>query len=65
MREERRRKILEEVREVTIKVHASGVYPSQERVRLLLGKPGSIREPGALAVWHETLVALGPESGIL
>lgn len=37
----------------------------QERVRLLLEKPGSIKEPGALAVWHETLVALGLESVVL
>jgi 2'-5' RNA ligase len=62
MREERRRKILEEVREVTINMHASGVYPSQERVRLLLAKPGSIKEFGALAVWHETLRELGLEN---
>jgi len=34
----------------------------QERVRLLLTKPGSIKEPGALAAWHEALQDLGLEN---
>ena len=33
-----------------------------ERVRLLLAKPGSIKDPGALAVWRETLAELGFQS---
>ena len=60
-REERKQRILDEVRQVTYRVHKQGLYPSQERVRLLLAKPGSIKEPGALAVWHETLRELGLE----
>jgi hypothetical protein len=60
-RDERKQRILDEVRQVTYRVHKQGLYPSQERVRLLLAKPGSIKEPGALAVWHETLAELGLE----
>jgi hypothetical protein len=47
------------------RVHKQGLYPGQERERLLLAKPESIREPGALAVWHETLRELGLESRVL
>lgn len=61
-REERKLKILKEVRQATYSVYARGLYPSQERVRFLLAKPGSIREPGALAVWHETLAELGKKN---
>lgn len=63
-REERRQTILDEVRQVTFRVHAQGLYPSQERVRLLLRKPGSIKEPGALAAWHNALQELGLETGV-
>ncbi len=63
-REERKRQILDEVRQTTYRVYKQGLYPSQERVRLLLAKPGSIKEPGALAVWHETLAELGLESSV-
>lgn len=62
-REERKQRILDEVRQTTYRVNKQGLYPSQERVRLLLRKPVSIRESGALAVWHETLAELGLESG--
>jgi transcriptional regulator with XRE-family HTH domain len=58
-REERKQTILDEVREMTFSVHDQELYPSQERVRLLLAKPGSIKEPGALAAWHEALQELG------
>ena len=64
LREERKQRILDEVRQATYRVYNQGLYPSQERVRLLLGKPGFIREPGAQAVWHETLVVLGLEGGV-
>ena len=63
-RDERKQRILDEVRQVTYRVLKQGLYPSQERVRLLLAKPGSIKEPGALAVWHETLRELGLESRV-
>ncbi len=62
VREERKQRILDEVRQTTYRVYKQGLYPSQERVRLLLAKPGSIKEPGALAVWHEALAELGLES---
>jgi transcriptional regulator with XRE-family HTH domain len=62
-REERKQMILDEIRQTTFGVHGQELYPSQERVRLLLAKPGSIREPGALATWHETFRELGFENG--
>jgi len=61
-REERKQRILDEVRQTTYGVYKQGLYPSQERVRLLLATPGSIKESGALAVWHEALAELGLES---
>jgi len=60
-REERKQKILDEVRQATFRVYDQNLYPSQERVRLLLTKPGSIKELGALAAWHEALQDLGLE----
>jgi len=62
-REERKQMILDEVQQTTFSVHDQELYPSQERVRLLLAKPGSIKEPGALAAWHEALQELGLEAG--
>jgi len=61
-REERKQKILDEVRQATFRVYDQNLYPSQERVRRLLTKPGSIKEPGALAAWHEALQDLGLEN---
>jgi hypothetical protein len=46
----------------TFRIYAQSLYPSQERVRLLLTKPGSIKELGALAAWHEALQELGLEN---
>ncbi|MGZ3609977.1 MAG: hypothetical protein ACXVBU_07925, partial [Ktedonobacteraceae bacterium] len=37
------------------------VHTPGERVRFLLRKPGSMKEPGALAMWHATLKDLGIE----
>ncbi|SRR6266702_1126445 len=61
-RKERKQKILDEVRQATFRVYDQNLYPSQERVRRLLTKPGSIKEPGALAAWHEALQDLGLEN---
>jgi len=61
-REERKQTILDEIRETTFSIHAQELYPSQERVRLRLTKPSSIKEPGALAAWHEALQVLGWEA---
>jgi transcriptional regulator with XRE-family HTH domain len=58
---ERNQRILNEVQQVTRQVYEQGLYPSQERVRLLLSKPGSMKEAGALAMWHATLNDLGIE----
>jgi hypothetical protein len=61
-RVERNQRILDEVQQVTRQVYNQGLYPSQERVRLLLTKPGSMKEAGALATWHATLKDLGVEN---
>jgi hypothetical protein len=61
-RVERNQRILNEVQQVTRQVYEQGLYPSQERVRLLLTKPGSMKEAGALAMWHATLKDLGIEN---
>jgi len=60
-REKKKHLLLREVRQATLEIHAQGVYPSQVRVRNLLSRPGSIRVPEALAMWHTTLKELGWE----
>jgi len=60
-REERKRRVVREVRQATLVVHAQGVYPSQVRVRNSLSIPGSMRIPEALNAWHATLKELGWE----
>jgi len=59
--EERKRRVVREVRQATLVVHAQGVYPSQVRVRNSLSIPGTMRMPEALNVWHATLKELGWE----
>jgi hypothetical protein len=58
-REERKRKLVLEVRQATLRVHSQGIYPSQLRVRNSLTKPGSMRIPDALHAWQATLEELG------
>lgn len=41
-REEKKRRVIREVRQATLVVHAQGVYPSQVRVRNSLSIPGTI-----------------------
>jgi len=60
-RNERRQKIFDEVQQTTYRIHQQKLYPSHERVRLLLAEPAAMREPGALAIWHETLKELESE----
>ena len=60
-REQRLQRIHGEIRKATFDVDAQGLYPSQKRVCALLDQPGSIREPGAGEVWHDTLRELGGE----
>ena len=47
---------------ITQQVYEDGLYPSHERIRTRLAKPGYMKAPGVLAVWHETLVELGLEN---
>lgn len=60
-REEKKRRVVREVRRATLVVHAQGVYPSQVRVRNSLSIPGTMRMPEALNAWHATLKELGWE----
>lgn len=60
-RNERRQKIFDEVRQARYRIYEQGLYPSHESVRLLLAEPASMRELGALAIWHEMLKELGLE----
>lgn len=56
---QRRAQLLTEVRDAVRQVDAQGLYPSANRVALLLSKPGFIRHPEAMATWHEALRDLG------
>lgn len=53
--------IISEVRRAALKVQSEGLYPSQARVRNLLNRPGTIRNPEALHAWHDVLKELGWE----
>jgi hypothetical protein len=58
-REERKRQLVFEVHQATLRIHSQGMYPSQLRVRNSLAKPGSMRIPDALHAWQATLEELG------
>jgi hypothetical protein len=60
-REERLERIHEEIRQATYQVHDRGEYPSEKRITPLLTKPWYLSEPGARAMWHETLRKIGWE----
>lgn len=51
----------EEVRQAVIALHTQGIYPSHRRVRALLSRPSSIRQPAVNAVWREIRHELGIE----
>jgi hypothetical protein len=59
--EERKHRVVREVRHATLVIHAQGVYPSQVGVRNSLAIAGSMRRPEALNAWHATLMELGWE----
>jgi len=59
--EEKKQRIIREVRRAALKVHSEGLYPSQVRVRNLLTRPGTIRIPEALNAWRAVLKELGWE----
>jgi hypothetical protein len=50
----------EQVRQAMLSLHAQGMYPSQRKLRFLLG--GLLRAPEAQETWHTTLRELGFES---
>ncbi len=50
----------EQVRQAMLSLHAQGMYPSQRKLRSLLG--GLMRAPEARETWHTTLRELGFES---
>ena len=49
----------EEVRQAILKIHSQGLYPSANRVHLLLSKPAIMRNPILLQLWHDMLQELG------
>lgn len=46
------------VRQATIKLHQSGVYPSHRRIEALLPKPGEFQNKEARRTWRATLLEL-------
>jgi hypothetical protein len=60
--ERRLERLRNEVREVTCRLHAQGVYPSSVRVAILLTHPSNFRNPVANAAWHTALRDLGWKS---
>ena len=54
-KQQRIERIHEEIRQATYAVHERGEDPSEKRITPLLTKPWYLSEPGARAVWHETL----------
>jgi TniQ len=60
--EQRMRRLCDEVREATFRVHAQGAYPSSVRVPKLLTHPSHFRHPAANVAWHAALRDLGWES---
>jgi DNA-binding transcriptional regulator YiaG len=55
--------VCEEVRRVTFKIHTKGTYPSHDRLKRALSKPGYMRCPEARAAWHAALRELGWDKG--
>lgn len=54
-----RQRLGDEIRQVTVRIHDQGLYPSARRVAALLAEPGSIRSRAGLAAWHALLRELG------
>ena len=59
-KESRLAQMREQVRQAMLALHAQGIYPSQRKLRALLG--GLMRAPEARETWHATLRELGFES---
>jgi DNA-binding phage protein len=59
-KEQRLAQIREKVKQAMLSLHAQGMYPSQRKLRSLLG--GLMRAPEARETWHTTLRELGFES---
>jgi transcriptional regulator with XRE-family HTH domain len=58
-RRERIQKLCEEVRQVTLSLHAQGCYPGNRQVAKLLSKPTSFMEPEVQRTWRQTVKELG------
>ena len=56
-------RIQAEVKEAVGRVHARGLYPGVNRVRVHLSQPAILRHPAARAAWLEALAELGWEMG--
>ncbi|MBU2611410.1 MAG: TniQ family protein [Chloroflexi bacterium] len=44
-----------EVRRAILEIHSQGLYPSSNKVRLLLSEPAVMRDPAISRFWHELL----------
>ena len=58
-RDETVRRIGGEVRSAVLRLHTQGEYPSQRKVRSLLGKPHDMLRKEVHKIWRETLRELG------
>lgn len=52
---QKRQKLCDDVRQITFKLHAQGLYPTSKRVEQLLVKPASIRHPEVYRAWREAV----------
>ncbi|MBI4496626.1 MAG: TniQ family protein [Chloroflexi bacterium] len=56
---ETRRRLCQEVREATLRVHEQGVFPSSYRIEALIGRPHALRHRPAREAWRKALRELG------
>ncbi len=51
----------EEVRQVTVALHAQGIFPGSNQVKAMLSNPNMLRKAEGLTAWHATRRELGIE----
>ena len=56
--EQRLQQLKEEVRRSVLEIHSQGLYPSTDRVGLILSRPAVMRDPLIYNFWRETLQEL-------
>lgn len=55
----KRQRLCAEIRQAVFEVHRQGLYPSANRVALLISQPAFMRDHEAQAAWRQALVELG------